>query len=200
VGAIVLSLLVAFFAWRAGRMHTVGMLAVLALATASAIRFAPIAIFLAGPELALLIGKLRMRPAFAKRISAIGVAALALLFVGRVAQVGAPGQAVWAPKLVAALPHGCRTLNDYGIGGEILLSRPDVKVSWDGRNDLYGKRVELQVAEALADVKGSRSYLDTHRVTCVLAPRSDRITKALAADPSWRTAAVEGNRVLLLRR
>jgi hypothetical protein len=200
LGTVALSVVVAVLAWRARRADTAAMLAVLAAATASAIRFAPIAIFLATPELAVLLGRLRMRPAFATRVAALGVVALALLFAARLPRLGKPGDAVWAPRLVAAVPQGCLMLNDYGIGGELLLSRPDVKVSWDGRNDLYGKHVELQVAQALAAARGTAEFLADHGVRCVLAQRGDRITRVLATDPAWRTVGTEGNRLLIVRR
>ena len=54
----------------------------------------------------------------------------------------------------AALPGGCRLLNEYNDGGYLILVRPDVPVSQDGRNDLYGPR-RLQEQEDVLNDRGA---------------------------------------------
>lgn len=96
----------------------------------------------------------------------------------------------------AALPGGCRLLNEYNDGGYLILVRPDVPVSQDGRNDLYGPR-RLQEQEDLLNVREpERAAASLRRlgVTCVLL-RADRgLAQALAGSPGgeWRRLGRDG--------
>ena len=93
----------------------------------------------------------------------------------------------------AALPGGCRLLNEYDDGGYLIYARPDVPVSQDGRNDLYGPaRLEVQ-ERLLHDRSPERAAGSLRRlgVTCVLL-RSDReLAHALAQIPGWRRVAAD---------
>lgn len=96
----------------------------------------------------------------------------------------------------AALPAGCRLLNEYNDGGYLIFVRPDVPVSQDGRNDLYGPR-RLQEQEDLLNEREpgrAAASLRSLGVTCVLL-RADRgLAQALARAPGgeWRRIARDG--------
>jgi len=55
--------------------------------------------------------------------------------------LGRPDPETFSPRLVAQLPHACHLFNTYPAGGYVILVRPDVRVSIDSRNDMYGQRV-----------------------------------------------------------
>jgi len=91
----------------------------------------------------------------------------------------------------AALPSGCRVLNEYHFGGYLILVRPDVPVSQDGRNDLYGTD-RLQAQKGLfkdPDPASAPAALERLGITCVLAEPSRELLRALARDPRWQRAA-----------
>jgi hypothetical protein len=97
------------------------------------------------------------------------------------------------PKLAAALPNGCRLLNEYGDGGYLILVRPDIPVSQDGRNDLYGSERLRQQERLLNERDPERAAPALYRlgVTCVLL-RSDRgliHALSLAKDGEWHRIA-----------
>jgi hypothetical protein len=197
--AIAIALVACIAAVRGRRYDSAAVLVLLAATTASAIRFTPMAVLFAAPEFAVLFGRLRIRHFMADRIAAMGCITVGVLVLSGVSHFAEPGGDVWSPRLVAELPHGCRTLNDYGIGGELLLKRPDVRVSWDGRNDLYGRSVELMVVRYLDAKPGTLAALDAARVNCVLTTSTDRIVSVLERTGRWRVAGTEGARTLLLR-
>jgi len=98
------------------------------------------------------------------------------------------------PRLASALPGGCRLLNEYDYGGYLIFVRPDVPVSQDGRNDLYGSG-RLQEQEVLLnerDPEQATAALRRLGVTCVLV-RADRgLTQALGLADGWRRTAGDG--------
>ncbi len=104
----------------------------------------------------------------------------------------------FSPELVAAVPAGCRLFNEYDLGGFVIDQRwPDVLVSQDGRNDMYGRaRIKIQEVWTLST---DASVLDPPAVDCVLADLDRPITAALQADPRWTEAARSGYAVLMVR-
>jgi len=93
----------------------------------------------------------------------------------------------------AALPSGCRLLNEYHFGGYLILVRPEIPVSQDGRNDLYGTE-RLADQEQLfntGDPVKAASELDRLGITCVLAEPSRPLDRALARDPAWIRVAAD---------
>jgi hypothetical protein len=91
-------------------------------------------------------------------------------------------------RSAAALPSGCRLLNEYDQGGYLILARPDIPVSQDGRNDLYGAAFVDEEDRLLAGVEGTAG-LDRRGITCVLVgPRRGLVT-ALATDSRWTMVA-----------
>lgn len=105
-----------------------------------------------------------------------------------------PLEAPGYPSAAArALPSGCRVLNEYHFGGYLILVRPDIPVSQDGRNDLYGTaRLDPQKKLfAEGDSATASSELDRAGITCVLAEPNRPLVRALAGDPGWRRVAAD---------
>lgn len=90
----------------------------------------------------------------------------------------------------AALPAGCRLLNEYDQGGYLILARPDIPVSQDGRNDLYGAGFVDAQGQLLAGAGGTPA-LDRLGVTCVLAAPDRGIIPELAASGAWHRAGAD---------
>jgi hypothetical protein len=198
MGALVLAAAAALLAWRAQRIDTALTLAVLAAGTATAIRFAPMTALYSVPELAAVAGRLPARPRFVNRIYALALAVFALMCLVGVRGFAEPGVANTSPRLVSELPSGCRLLNDYGIGGAVILRRPDVPVSIDSRNDLYGRAAELQSLSVLGDPKFGLEYVESHEVTCVLVQSHAPLVGALERTGQWRVARSDAVRTLLI--
>ena len=92
------------------------------------------------------------------------------------------------PQVATALPSGCRLLNEYDFGGYLILVRPDVLVSQDGRNDLYGPR-RLEDQERLlgeGDPDRAVAWLERLGVTCILLRSERGLASALRDGIGWR--------------
>lgn len=188
----------AWRAWRGRRYALAGLTLVLAIATVSAIRFLPMLGVAAAPELALAVGSLRVRERFLRTATWVVAGILAALAVLGWRDLTAFEPLV-SPRLVAAIPSGCRLLNDDLVGDAVVLARPDVAVSLDGRNDVYGRdRVESVLRMFAAD-PGTFAAVDRDRVGCVLAPTSTALVERLRLDPAWRIAGQDAVRTLLIR-
>ncbi len=97
-----------------------------------------------------------------------------------------------------AIPAGCRLLNEYELGGFVIDRRwPEVLVSQDGRNDLYGPE-RLQHQEAILDGT-SPDEVDRFGADCVLLHADRPLAAALAASDRWERAVVEGATALFVR-
>ena len=196
--ALLLGVLAAAHAARTRRFDAVLILVVLGVATASAIRFAPMLALFAAPELAATGSRLRARDAFMSRISALAMAVLAIACLAGRAGFAHPGVSN-SSSLVTALPSGCRLLNDLGIGGDVILRRPDVPVSIDSRNDMYGRSRELAAIDQLANPVVGIAFVRSSGVSCVLAPSKAPLIIALRGQPGWRVAGSDSARTLLVK-
>ncbi|PZS32138.1 MAG: hypothetical protein DLM58_10380 [Pseudonocardiales bacterium] len=198
--AVVGAVVTARLAWRAHRSDTAAVLLLLGLATLSAVRFAPMVVVVALPELALALGRLDVRPHMLRWIAAAGCATLAALGVARAGSFAKLDAGLASPKLVSAVPHGCRLVNDYTIGAALILARPDVYVSIDGRNDMYGRELVLSAIAMLKDGPGTIARIDASGVNCVIADSRYQLVRTLTADPKWRLVGSDGVRTLLVRK
>jgi len=198
--AVAAGLGAAFLAWRARRWDAVGILLLLTVATMDGIRFAPLVAVFAMPEFAVAGARLAVRPHMVKRILAAGCAVLLALVVAGAHSFAKPGAALASPSLVAQLPHGCRLVDDMLVGGAVILLRPDVQVSLDSRNDMYGRDTVLSVINLLANAPGTMARIDAAGVNCVLANSPYRLVTALSHDPRWQTIGSDGYRTLIVRR
>jgi hypothetical protein len=117
-----------------------------------------------------------------------------LLQLGR---FGRPTAALYPVRLVAELPAGCRLLNPYGLGGLVILERPDVAVSIDSRNDLYGRAL-VEEDERTVDGRDPDARL-LARAGCALLPAASPLVRSLEADAAWRRLDGTAGFVLLAR-
>lgn len=83
------------------------------------------------------------------------------------------------------LPEDCKLLNDYTSGGYLILARPDLKVSQDGRNDVYGSDIIIEQAYVF-EGKTDLSYLDENDITCILVQQQRELIDQLEASSEWR--------------
>ena len=171
----------------------------LTLATMLAIRNAPLAAVVAAPEVAVGLSSLRLsklrswaEPRTAPIVVGVWVAGV-VLAMQSTGGFGNLGQAdLRQLPIVAAkeIPAGCRLLNEYTHGGFIIATRwPEVRVSQDGRNDLYGSdRVSSQLG--LLDGR-SLAALEEGGVECVLVKTSRPLAQALESSELWEKVAVD---------
>jgi hypothetical protein len=165
-----------------------------------AIRLLPILAVVAVPVLAasasqpVVMRYIRSRR-FMLTLGAVAIeSAFVILAAVNLTHIGRPLPAYYPKRLVTAIPHGCRLFNSYLVGGYVILERPDVKVSLDSRNDLYGpKRVlaEQGLVRRGGDVPA--------RAGCVLVPTSSVLARQLDRDPGWNVRAREVGSVLFVR-
>jgi hypothetical protein len=195
---VVVAPLLALRSWRRGRPEVAAAVLLLAVSGATAIRFLPMLVVVAAPELASLISGARVRAGIYKIIAAFMAIVLCALVVRDRGDIRSPGLIV-SPKLVDALPHGCRLLNDDVVGSAVILFRPDIRVSLDGRNDMYGRAVLLEVLHMFDDRPGTEAALDRNHVGCVLGPSHTRLVERLSRDPGWRVVDHDIVRTLLVR-
>jgi hypothetical protein len=191
-----------FVAWRRRWYPLAAVVAALAAGGVLVIRLLPVAAVLSLPVLAAGVsampGPARWL-ADRRRLVAGTVAAFAVTFlVIALAGVGHLGRPDSPARAVAALPSGCRLFNGEIVGGLIILRRPDVAVSLDTRNDLYGAarlRAHYAVENAAGGGPGAMAALG---VTCVLVPPETPLAAQLRADPGWREVVREPDGSLFL--
>ena len=197
--SVVIGAALAIHAWRSGRPGYAAALSVLAIATASAVRFTPMIATFIIPELALLVGGLSVRRSRLRVFLGVECGALIALVATHLGSFGGLSAAEASPQLVHRLPQGCRVVNDYSMGGVIILLRPDVQVSVDGRNDMYGRARVMVAIDLLRDVPGSQQRMRDAQVNCVLATSTAPLVTDLEHSPGWAVIGKDGERTLLVR-
>jgi hypothetical protein len=200
---ILLGLLTIVIAARRRWWRPAAILTVLVVAGLAVRRFQPILAVCAIPVLAAALDTPGARAwAVSRRpmlrigaamllVTYLALAGLAVPHLGRVGYPRAP---------VAALPAGCRLFNSYDLGGIVILRRPDVPVSLDSRNDLYGRSDILDSVRVLNARTGADAQLAARGVTCVLVRPSTGLGRQLARDPRWREAAHHRDATAYVRR
>ena len=183
----------------------VGAVAVLVVGGVTAARFSPMAVLVALPAVAAVLPAVTpvRVPRLVRRLSwalpvAIGatVVAVALTSPG---SFGRPGPLFPTAATVAAIPDGCRVLNEYDEGGLLTLLRGQdgVLVSADGRNDVYGMPALLATERLMAGADGALDTLTAAGVGCLLlTPDRPLVAQAVAA--GWAVTARDDARVLLV--
>jgi hypothetical protein len=184
--------------WRSGRAATAAAVVVLTCATAGAIRFLPMLAVLAAPEAALLIGRLEVRPRMFTAMVGATTAVLAAFGVLNARDLRSLGDTV-SPGLIAALPAHCRLLNDDLAGDAVPLLRKDVLVSLDDRNDMYGRKMIIEIENLFLDRPGTDAVLRRDRVNCVLGPTPMPLVRRLTHSSAWFVAGRDSVRTLLVR-
>lgn len=170
----------------------------------AAIRILPILLLLALPVLAAAVSHpvvlryLHSRRAVLIPGAVLAVGVLAVLTAMRLGDVGRPDPGRYSSAVVQAIPAGCKVFNSYELGGFVLLERPDVKVSLDSRNDLYGPERVLAYKQVL-DGKGDPDrYLGG--ADCVLIPPATGLARDLAGNQAWELRAADTAAELFIRR
>lgn len=184
-----------------------GALAVLAAATIYASRFQPMLLLVALPVLGTVAPQapppvprsIRSRRVMFYRCTVAGLVAWAAVVAApSLAHVGRPDPAIYPVGIVRDIPHGCHLFNSYLLGSFVILERPDVLVSLDSRNDLYGRQ------RILADERTLNGQGDLGRelagAGCVLIPPSLGLAANLHHDPAWTLRASAPAAVLFVRR
>jgi hypothetical protein len=199
---VALAVLAAIVAWRTRRYAHLVVLVALTAGGVLMIRLLPIAAMVAVPLLATVgdqprFGEwLRARVFMVRTLLATAVAGMVAVAAVAVTHVGRPAFPLAA---LDALPAGCRLLNDYTSGGPVTLFRPDVPVSLDSRNDLYGEAELARQATVLAGPPYAAARLDDWGVTCVLVKPATGIVPVLRHTPGWREAYTGERAVVFIR-
>ncbi|MCO7218868.1 hypothetical protein [Klenkia sp. PcliD-1-E] len=182
-----------------------GATAVLVAGGVTAARFSPMALLVALPAVAAVVPLLRPArlPWLVSRLSlalpvAVGAAVLGVA-LSDLGDFGRPGPLFPTAATIAAVPDGCRVLNEYDEGGLLTLLRGSdgVLVSADGRNDVYGMDTLVWAERLMAGRDGALAELAEHRVGCLLL-EPDRPLVAQAVAAGWRITARDDVRVLLI--
>ena len=168
----------------------------LALGTIMSVRTAAIFLVVAAPLVALGVGwiadrltikRYEGRPHPVAVAAILGSLAVAALSSGTIADVGSVDRA-FSADLVDAIPDDCRLLNEYTLGGFVIDRRyPQIAVSQDGRNDLYGA-IEIQRQTDLV-LGSSTAALAESGIDCVLLEDGRPLARSLELDPAWRQSA-----------
>jgi hypothetical protein len=177
----------------------VGLLSVAAAAGVIAIRMLPILVLLALPVLAASAERTRLASILRRRriVLYLGLAVAVVLSVLNVTHIGRPEPALYSMKVVGDIPSHCRLFNSYDIGGFVILERPDVQVSLDSRNDLYGRQRVLADEQTLAG-RGDVAR-ELAGAGCVLVPPATGLASRLRSTPGWKLTASDSATALFVR-
>jgi hypothetical protein len=203
VAVIALGLAAMCMIWsiRHARWPQVFLLGLLAAATISAVRFAPCLAIACVPEMAIALSVIRL-PRVVVPAGRLGAFLVVAVFTTGAGQAATHlGQPDYAPQLTALIPSGCRVVTNDLNGGLTELLRPDVTVSLDTRNDLYGRTDLVALSELLDDKvpTNTDAWFDGHSVGCVFAPSKKSLVERLSTDPEWRVVGVSDGQTLLVR-
>lgn len=186
---------------RRGDLMQAAVLFTCCVAAGGAVRFLPVAAVVAVPTLAAAASRpavlryLRSRRQLLMPAAAVAVGAVLTVAVPSLAHVGRPDPARFpGSAVVASIPAGCRVFNSYVLGGFLLLERPDVLVSVDSRNDLYGSAV---VVAAERTVRAGTAV--PAGAGCVMVPPTSRLAASLRDDGRWVAAAADPAAAVFVR-
>jgi hypothetical protein len=171
----------------------------------STVRMLPFAVVLAVPVLAAFASDppeairlyLASRRIMLRRCGAIGLMALAVVAAPSLTHIGRPNPGTYPSAVVGDIPSGCRLFTTDLLGGYVILARPDVPVSLDTRNSLYGRALLLAQERTLHGYGSVSSGLAG--AGCVLVPPSYGLALQLRDDPQWRVRAANPVAVLFVR-
>ncbi|GEM_PF-1512151 len=170
-------------------------LGVAAASSALAIRMLPFLALIAVPTVASALSDpgpavlryARSRCTMFRRCGAAGLAALAVVALPSLAHIGRPDLAKYPVTIAGDIPRGCKVFSTDLIGGYLILARPDVLVSLDTRNTLYGRRRLLALERVIAG-RGDLAR-GLAGAGCVLVPPSSGLAVRLRSDHAWELRA-----------
>jgi hypothetical protein len=192
--------------WRRRELVMAAALAVCMAASIQAVRFQPFVVILATPLIAAFLSSppdpirryLVSRRVMFQRCGFVGLIALVVLAVPSLTHIGRPSPTTYPVSVMADIPHGCRLFTTDLIGSYVILARPDVPVSLDTRNNLYGPA--LLYAEERVLVRGGNLTRGLAGAGCVIVPPSYGLARQLRHDPQWQLRAADRAAVLYVRR
>lgn len=169
-----------------------------------AIRLLPILLLLALPVLAMLASHpaalrfIRRRRMVLYPPAVAGAVTLAVMAVVSLGHVGQPDPERYSSDVVQAIPPDCRVFNSYVLGGFIMLERPDVLVSLDSRNDLYGRNLVLsseQILEGEGEVDEALAGAG-----CVVVSPGSGLAQSLLGNQGWDLSSEDTAAALFIRQ
>jgi hypothetical protein len=182
----------------------VGELGIAAAGAVLAIRLLPVLVLLALPVLAASVSRwpwssyVDSRRILRYPAAAAILAPTVVLALPSLGHIGRPDPAIYPITLVADIPPHCRLFNSYELGSFVILERPDVQVSLDSRNDLYGR------PRVLADEQVLRGQGDVAQelagANCVLVPPTMGLASWLRTNQVWKLIGSGSAGVLYVRR
>jgi hypothetical protein len=193
-------------AWRRREAVLLAALVVCMAGSVEAIRFQPFVVILATPLLSAFASVppepirryLTSRRMMFRRCGAVGMASVVVLAAPSLTHIGRPDPSIYPAALVARIPHGCRLFTTDLIGSYVILTRPDVLVSLDTRNNLYGAAL-VGDEERVLHGRGNLSR-GLAGAACVLVPRSYGLASRLRHDAQWQVHAADQVAILYVRR
>jgi hypothetical protein len=179
LAALAVGLIALTLAVRRRDLVFIGGLGIAAAGSVFAIRFLPFLVLLALPVQAASVSRpLVLRYLHSRRIVFyLGLAAGTVVALPSLGHIGRPDSLYYSIKLVKDIPPHCRLFNTDLLGGFVILERPDVQVSLDTRNGLYGRQrmfAEELVLEGKGDVASGLAGAG-----CVLVPPATGLAKWL---------------------
>lgn len=170
----------------------------------AAIRIIPILLLVSMPVLMsaasnpVVLRYFKSRRRMLAQCGTLTVAAVTVLVGINLPSLGRPDPATYPSDAIGAIPSGCTLFNDYMVGGLVILQRPDVRVSLDSRNDLYGadrvNKFMRFIDRGDGDLTERLSGAD-----CVLVPPSSGLAESLRRESQWRVQTAETASVLFIR-
>ncbi len=130
----------------------------------------------------------------------LGLTTLGLVVAAVVVAVRAvaPGSgATGLDPAIAKLPAGTVVCNDYGIGGWLIWSHPNVRPAIDGRVEVYSLAHVREYVAFSAASPGWTAYLTHTGCRWALVSTSSAASEALQKQTGWSVAAKDSEFVLL---
>jgi hypothetical protein len=192
--------------WRRRELVLAAALSVCVAGAIKAERFLPFVVILATPLIAAVLSSppdpirryLVSRRVMFQRCGALGIAALVAVAVPSLPHIGRPEPTTYPISLTVDIPRGCRLFTTDLIGSYVTLARPDVPVSLDTRNNLYGPAL-IAAEERVLHGGGSLSR-GLAGAGCVLVPPRYELARRLRNDAQWQLLSANRAAVLYVRR
>lgn len=181
-----------------------GALMVAAAGSLVALRILPVLLLLALPVLmsgasrSFVLQYFQSRRKMLAQGAALGMAVISGLVAFNLPAVGRPNPAVYPSDIIHTIPPGCHVFNGYVLGGLLILERPDVKVSLDSRNDLYGADRVAALAGFIESGDGDLA-VKLSGADCVLVSPDTGLATRLRTDPGWKLEGEERSATLFTR-
>ena len=202
--SLAIGLLALVFAMRRNDLAFTAGLSTSFIAALFVVQALPVLVLLAIPMLAAAASQSRAR-LFVQRHrviflppAIIGMVAVTLVALPSATHIGRPNPDLYPTALVARIPAGCALLNPYLLGGYVIMARPDVRVSLDSRNDIYGTDL---LTRATLGLDGQLPL--TQAVTsaqCALIPSASGLAAQLRGSTAWKADGHEGPYALFVRQ